>query len=325
MNQKELFYRFIKGELGNEVPFFPDITDWYKARRTPPGELQEYPTGAFIPDDDPFHKVKVDMPEEYADFTLLDFYRHFDWGLQVKIYYCYEPAYKDGWYELEFDGVEIQSETLSKKHISRFICKLGTLERVDIAASDGSMCPQKHWVQTSEDLKIMEDIIKRTKVVPRFDRIDSIIEGIGDMGVAEIVVGRSPFGKLIHEYIGFENLAYALMDDPLPIQSFLAFQREYDLQMIELAAESPARIINISDHADEHLISPRYYEEYCIPFYQEACKILHAKGKIVSSHLDGNHKNQISLFPKTGFDLLDGCTPEPMGNYGPEDLAKWIS
>jgi len=325
MSQKEFFYRFVRGESNDTVPFFPDITDWYKARRTPAGESQKYPTGAFIPDDDPFHKVQVDMPKEYSDFTLLDFYRHFDWGLPVKIYYCYEPTYKEGWYEQEFDGVQVESEIQGNKHISRLICNLGTLEKVDIAAADGSMCPRKHWVESPEDLKVLHSIIERTKVIPRFDRILLTQKGVGNLGVVEIVIGRSPFGKLIHDYMGFQNLTYALVDDPLPIMAFLEFQREYDLQMIQLAAESPAKIVNISDHADQHLISPRYYERYCIPFYQEACKILHAGGKIVSSHLDGNHKNQIPLFPKTGFDLLDGCTPEPMSNYGPEDLAGGLA
>ena len=78
----------------------------------------------------------------------------------------------------------------------------------------------------------------------------------------------------------------------------------------------------ISDHADENLIAPPYYLEYCIPFYNKACDILHQAGKIVSTHLDGNFKGHMPLLDKTGFDLLDGCTPAPMNNYEVEELAE---
>jgi hypothetical protein len=49
--------------------------------------------------------------------------------------------------------------------------------------------------------------------------------------------------------------------------------------------------------------------------------ILHAHDKYVSTHLDGNIKGYFPLLGKTGFDLLDGCTPAPMFNYEVEQLA----
>lgn len=77
----------------------------------------------------------------------------------------------------------------------------------------------------------------------------------------------------------------------------------------------------ISDHADQNLISPAWYKSYCIPYYLKACEILHRSGKYVSTHLDGNFKGYLSFIDETGFDLLDGCTPAPMFNYEPEELA----
>lgn len=49
---------------------------------------------------------------------------------------------------------------------------------------------------------------------------------------------------------------------------------------------------------------------------------MHAAGKLVSTHLDGNIKHLLPLMHEAGFDLLDGCTPAPMGNYEVEDLAS---
>ena len=80
MTHRERFFAVMENKPVDRVPFFPDITDWYNARRTPMGERQRYHTGEFIFDDDPFHTNPGDMPERFRDFTLLDFYRHFDWG-----------------------------------------------------------------------------------------------------------------------------------------------------------------------------------------------------------------------------------------------------
>jgi len=91
--------------------------------------------------------------------------------------------------------------------------------------------------------------------------------------------------------------------------------------LIGLATEAPARVAIISDHADENLISPVMYRQYCIPHYRRAADILHAAGKIVSTHLDGNFRSYLPFIGETGFDLLDGCTPAPMMNYQVAELA----
>jgi hypothetical protein len=49
MTHRERFFAVLENGRADRVPFFPDITDWYKARRTPPGEPQRFATGQLIP------------------------------------------------------------------------------------------------------------------------------------------------------------------------------------------------------------------------------------------------------------------------------------
>jgi hypothetical protein len=62
-----------------------------------------------------------------------------------------------------------------------------------------------------------------------------------------------------------------------------------------------------------------------LPFYLRASEVLHGKGKIFSTHLDGNFKALFPLVARSGFDLLDGCTPAPMTNYEVGELASALS
>ena len=121
--------------------------------------------------------------------------------------------------------------------------------------------------------------------------------------------------------MGFERVAYALADCPERVEAFLKVQEERDLEVVRLAAGGPQRLAIITDHADENLIAPPWYRDYCIPFYRQANDILHAAGQFVSTHLDGNFRGLFPLLAATGFDLLDGCTPAPMFNYEVEELA----
>ncbi|MEI6845654.1 MAG: uroporphyrinogen decarboxylase family protein, partial [Candidatus Firestonebacteria bacterium] len=197
----------------------------------------------------------------------------------------------------------------------------GELQEVSMMAADGSSATIEHYVKKIEDLEIMKYAVEHTKIIPRYDIIEKELRELGGLGVGDIVLQRSPFGKLVHEYLGMETLVYAMADYPEKIEEFLKFQEAYDLEMVKLAAAAPAEIVIISDHSDENLIAPPYYRDYCLPYYKKACALLHQKGKKISSHLDGNFKGYFPYLRETGFDLLDGCTPYPMNNYRPEELA----
>ncbi len=307
----------LEGRSTDRLPFFPDISDWYKARRQPPNEPQAYGTGALIPDDSPLHENQVDMPPEYANWTYLDFYRNFDWGLPVHIYHT-------DWLKEYHDGYRCSKEASPEGFVQIWETPHGTLKRVDRTASDGSSVTARFMLQSPEDFKALEYIIQHTYYEPDYSLIDWNLKTIGEMGVADVVIWRSPFGKMMQEYAGLVHLAYWMAEDAQRVMDLVALQTEHDRQVIEMAARSNARVIIISDHADEALLNPRWYRQYCIPFYRQATDLLHQHGKLVSTHLDGNIRRLMPLLAETGFDLLDGTTPAPMTNWTPADLAPHL-
>ena len=313
MTRREHFFSVLEGDKPERMPFFPDITDWYVANRTPQGEPRAFGAAQFIPDDAPIHRNPGTIPERYRDFTFLDFYREFDWGLPVHI---------GNWFETQYaGGVERIVKVGEGRRTTRLVTPKGELTRVDLLASDGSWAPHEHFIKSLNDLDAMQLAVEATRFVPRYEQSQAILDAIGGRGMGDAVVMRSPFGKMVHEYMGFDKVVYAMADSPGVMADFLALQERKDLELVELAAGAPNRVVILSDHADENLISPRQYEEHCIPYYQKMNAILHAAGKFVSTHLDGNFKGFFPVLGDTGFDLLDGCTPAPMFNYEVEELA----
>lgn len=313
-SHRDLFFSILAGEKPAHMPFVPDITDWYVLHRTAQGQAPEYSTGSLIPDSSPIHRSPGIMPEKFRDFTLMDFYREFDWGFHAHIYNWFDTTYSN--------GVERTVEQDNRERRILLRTPKGSLVKKDQRALDGSWCPREHFVKSIEDLKILEFVIKSEHYTPRFDRVASVLAELANQGEADIVVSRSPFGKLVQEYMGFDSTVYAMADYPDVIHDFLSLQEARDLEVIQLAGQGPERLVIISDHADENLIAPPLYERYCVPFYQKATSMLHEKGKFVSTHLDGNFKGHFPVLQETGFDLLDGCTPAPMSNYEVEELAE---
>ncbi len=317
MTHRERFAAVLAGEAADHPPFFPDITTWYVLTRLPLGEEQPFWPGQYIPDDSPFHDRPSRLAGPQAEMTFVDFYRRHDWGLPCHMYDWYEETYRG--------GIEKVVRTEGRERTVTFHTPRGDLRRTYRLDAEGTWSEYDHMVKSPADLQTIAGIVDNTRFLPRHERVEKFLRETDGFGVCDLVIFRSPFGKLIHEYMGFEGVAYALYDDERAVLEFLKVQEKLDLELVELAARAPGQIVIISDHADENLISPAWYRAYCIPFYKKACAVLHRAGKKVSTHLDGNFKGYLSFIAETGFDLLDGCTPAPMFNYEPEELAAATS
>ena len=151
-SHRDLFFSILAGERPKQVPFVPDITDWYVLHRTAPGQMPEYSPGSLIPDSSPVHMSPGTMPERFRHFTLMDFYREFDWGFHAHIYDWFDTTYSNGVERvLEQDDSERRIYLQTPK---------GSLVRKDLRASDGSWCPHEHFVESVEDLRILESVIE---------------------------------------------------------------------------------------------------------------------------------------------------------------------
>jgi len=317
VTDRDLFFSVLAGDRPVHVPFFPDISTWYQAARLGVGTEQPFPPGGYIPDDDPIHRIAGSLDGRLEAMTFSEIYREFDWGLPVHVY--------DWWDERYTGGVEKAVETNGRHRTLTWKTPRGDLRRTHKLDAEGTWSEYGHMVGSLADLEIVRYIVEHTEWVPRYDRMDAFLSETEGFGIADTVVFRSPFGKLIHEYMGFEAVAFALFDHEERVRDFLRFQEHYDLLFTERAAQSPLSIVIISDHADQNLISPTWYREYCMPYYRKACEIIHREGKYASTHLDGNFQGYLPFIGETGFDLLDGCTPAPMFNYEVEELADALA
>lgn len=61
-----------------------------------------------------------------------------------------------------------------------------------------------------------------------------------------------------------------------------------------------------------------------VPHYDEAAEVLHRKGKLLGSHLDGNNRVWADLVARSGLDYIEAFTPAPDTDMSLADArAAW--
>src|SRR3989304_1136183 len=70
------------------------------------------------------------------------------------------------------------------------------------------------------------------------------------------------------------------------------------------------------------MTSPSLFEKYFAPYSRELSGLLHKKGKLLGTHLDGEPKPLLGLIPGSGLDVVEAFTPAPMFHCTVGDARK---
>ena len=288
MTQRERFFNRITGKNTDKNPFFPDLSKWYEYHRNA-GEIpdKDYLPGELIPPDDVINKKPGIMPEPYQHSTLFDIHRDLDCGLPVHGYGIF--------YDVSYPNCEIITQQNDTETITIIKTPKGELRQVSRMAGDRSTMITEHMVKTVSDFPALKEFISNTVYSPNYEKATKALDLVGELGYVNMIVGRSPYGKLVVDLAGIVNLTYIAMEHPHELTETLEVIHESDRKLWEITAKAPGKIAFIADNMDESLYSPMNYERFCLPVYQEMTDLFHRHGKIVLAHMDGRLKNLLPM------------------------------
>jgi hypothetical protein len=70
--------------------------------------------------------------------------------------------------------------------------------------------------------------------------------------------------------------------------------------------------VQFDDNMDGMITNPRLFKSHCLPYYQRYTEILHAQGKKIGSHMDGNLKQLLAMLAESGLDVCESFSPAPL-------------
>jgi hypothetical protein len=184
--------------------------------------------------------------------------------------------------------------------------------------------PCEWMIKDLRDYGIVESIIEDTEYFPNHEEFLSTQEVMGDDGIVFVQTPKSPLQSMLLDLMGYKRFS---LDYHLHRHEFEELYRVFfkkQLELYKIVAESPTEVVDLDDNINGIVTSPRLFEQYCMPFYEEVATILHKRDKILMVHLDGKLKCLRDLIAKTNIDVVEAFTPPPIGDMSLEEAqAAW--
>ena len=176
-------------------------------------------------------------------------------------------------------------------------------------------------------IKNFEDVeMLKYMPVPRINKkeISKNYDLIGDDGIYRGYIWGDQAGcwQQACVYYGTEKMIYVAMDNPDWVHYFLSILLEKKLQYIHESFDGIKFDIVETGGGDASstVISPKLFEEFCLPYDRILHDALHSLNHLVSYHTCGGMKGILKLIIKTDTDVSETLSPKSMGGNieGPE-------
>ena len=182
----------------------------------------------------------------------------------------------------------------------------------------------EHFIKSPDDYRVLEfyyrDMVFR-------DNVEAFREAqrrVGTDGLVMLRIAKSPIQEMLYQLMGVERFAVDYQERRDLFDSLHAAMVARYQELYELAATSPAEILQLGDNIYSDMVGRERYHAYLMPEYAKITARLRGTGKLLAVHMDGNLKSLQADIAEASFDIVEAITPPPMGDVSiREARACW--
>ncbi len=267
------------------------------------------------------HRENGTLPERYKDKSYFEIYD----ALGASVRYAASAGIES--YEDPAD-VERRAEQHEDYYISITKTPSGEIRTVHKDIWENGKLKNRRIadfpVKTPEDLRVIIDLVERQQFRANQTAFKNAADAVGHRAEPTIFLSSSGFTELIKNHCGLIGTYYLLNDCPSIVEEYLEACDRRDDRLIDAALELPCRIFNLGDHATNEFTPPPILKKYLLPRWQRISDRLHAEGRFVHSHWDGNSVLMLPFLLDTRLDGVEALTPEPMGDMTLEQIKDAV-
>jgi len=254
----------------------------------------------------------------YGDGTLedtLNACRQFD---MVPLYNASLPSLTSLVDEISVtSSMELTENGKRKKYRSVFKTPVGELYKESIEEELMGACPTEYYVKDEEDLDILEYYLDALLEVKDYSRITEGIkkmrQKIGEEDALNIQWAMQPY-----ELLCFPNTADTAIFATIceePFRRLMDKILQLDEKLIEAVARGGADFVFLGGPGSE-MISPKYYENFLVPYSKQVTDMAHKAGLLVYTHICSPIEPMLSMgyYNQMGIDLFETLSEPPVGN-----------
>ena len=177
----------------------------------------------------------------------------------------------------------------------------------------------KWEVESEDELRVAAWREENTTWEWDAERYEALLGELGDLGAPTMYMPRMNVQSLYIEKMGVENAIFAIMDWPDAVGAYFRALHESHDRLLDVINASPIRIVNFGENLHAGTMSPDLFTRYHLPECQHRCERLHAAGKFVHAHWDGDCRPLLPYARETGLDGIEAITPAPQGDVTLEE------
>jgi uroporphyrinogen-III decarboxylase len=157
-----------------------------------------------------------------------------------------------------------------------------------------------------------------------FDAIREAQRRVGGDGVAMLRIAKSPVQEMLYQMMGLEQYAFDFQERRDLFDSLHATMVKRYEELYDLAARSPADILQLGDNIYSDVVGRERFQRYLMPEYAKITARIAGTGKLLAVHMDGNLKSLQEDIADAEFDIVEAMTPPPMGDVSVREArARW--
>jgi hypothetical protein len=269
-----------------------------------------------------WHTIFNQMPPAFAGMTVRDLYDHLNVSMRYMHYYTGVPDPIQAVYDPE---VKSRERFEGDEGWRIYETPYGELTQRYKKTIDQEWREVEHLAKSVADLKALRWLIARLRYSFSAQAYLAGEAFVGERGVAQFWVPKSPYQALAQTWMKLTDLVYALADAPDEVEETMrVIDASYEPLYEGLCAAGVVKIINVGENLHEALFSHRYFEQYYLPWYERRMGQLKQAGIFSHLHLDGYFHSLLPYLRHLPFDGLEALTPVPQGDVTLEEMKDAI-
>ncbi len=254
------------------------------------------------PDRIPFTTYENKIPPDWRDPVIQ---RMFEGGLGVV---RFVPTWKT-----TYRNVEVVEQSYIENGESR----RRQIWRTPVGEIDATWIqdwPQKYFLESPEDYRVMTYIAKHTEYAPAYESFQAQEAALPAYIVAVPRLGRTPLQTILVDYAGLSNFGLHLFELKAEVRELYDALLVNFRRLVEIVAAGPGRYINVLENFTAETLGPRRFKDFLLPVYEETFGSFHQAGKVVGCHYDGKLALVKDLVARAPIDIIEALTPPPEGD-----------
>jgi len=221
-------------------------------------------------------------------------------------------------FDVHYDGCAVRHDQVTERGLEcvrrTITTPTGVLTDLDTVNAVGGRATLEYLFKDERDYPALLAWVRSFRYRPAYEAFHAAAAHLGEAGYAYAWCGYDPMHEIMVKTMGVETFIFEWMDRPERVLELYQVLLDKHREMFLIVADGPAEFIAYGGNIQPSIVSPRQFENYYLPVYQEFGGILHSNGKRLGAHVDDATKSLSDLMARCPWDVMEAFAVAPDGD-----------